>query len=94
MTDVVILRRWRAAPRSVIALFPAMPGEHGRINSYEHVGQHGEADYLRVVAQTEPVDVGDPEAQDLLAELRAIGYDTLVRRRRAGDSGDYRQGPR
>jgi hypothetical protein len=81
--DIVILRRWRGQYRSIIALFPEMREGPGTINSYEHVGQHGEANYQSVLDRTDPVRFDDPEAATLLDELRMIGYRPLLRQRRS-----------
>ena len=40
-----------------------------------HSGQHGAADYTGVIAATRPAR--EPEYRNLLAELKAIGYDDL-----------------
>ena len=40
--------------------------------AYEHVGQHGGADYWGVIQATTPVQHG--EADDLAEELERIGY--------------------
>lgn len=84
--DRVIIRRWRAGPEepegSVIALFPDDPQGVGLVQSYEHVGQHGTANYNGVVAQTTLVRPGDPDALELLTELRRIGYNPLQMLRR------------
>jgi hypothetical protein len=70
---LVIFRRWRVTG-DIIALFPELPSEsEGRFcDAYEHVGQHGGADYHGVVRATRPVSVDD--AGDLIAELTRIGY--------------------
>lgn len=70
---LVIFRRWRDSD-VIIALFPELPSDYeGRIcDSYEHVGQHGGADYHGVVQATRPVT--DEDANDLIAELTRIGY--------------------
>lgn len=88
MGDIVILRRWRKNNGGgVIALFPEMEEGNGRVNSYEHIGQHGEASYWHVVNQTEPVrSVDEPGVADLLSELTRIGYEPVVRRRRSRQS--------
>lgn len=81
----MILRRWRpsiTADQSIIALFPYEPETWRTCNSYEHVGQHGPADYGHVIASTRPVPANDPEGIALLAELTAIGYEPVVRQRR------------
>jgi hypothetical protein len=81
--DQVVLRRWRGKHRGVIALFPDdVWSAQGLVNSYEHVGQHGGADYTGVVAATDPVRPNDPDAKELLRELRQIGYNPCVRMRR------------
>jgi hypothetical protein len=71
--DVVVFRRWRDTG-DIIALFPELPsdlyGDH--CDAYEHVGQHGGADYHGVVQHTKPCS--PDEAADLAAELRTIGY--------------------
>lgn len=86
--DRVIIRRWRTGPEepegrgSVIALFPDDPQGVGLVQSYEHVGQHGPANYNAVVSRTTLVRPGDPDALELLAELRSIGYNPLQMLRR------------
>ena len=72
-TDVVVFRKWKDSG-DVIALFPALPADlFGRYcDAYEHVGQHGGADYHGVVQQTRPCSPAD--AATLAAELRTIGY--------------------
>lgn len=70
---LVIFRRWRDTG-GIIALFPELPSDYeGRFcDAYEHVGQHGGADYLGVVQATRSASVD--EAGDLIAELTRIGY--------------------
>lgn len=77
----VVFRRWRGGG-GVIALFPELPANiHGiYCDSYEHVGQHGGADYPGVVRQTAPAS--PEESAALAAELTRIGY-RLVPVRRA-----------
>lgn len=88
----VVLRRWRDTG-DVIALFPTLPAEAhspGLVTSYEHVGQHGAADYGTVLKQTRPVKhheldnfpKGATDVADLIAELLAIGYTNLKPYRR------------
>jgi hypothetical protein len=78
-TDTVVFRKWKNG--DVIALFPELPADlHGECcSSYEHVGQHGGADYCGVIQQTKPCSVSD--AADLAAELRTIGYELKPIRR-------------
>lgn len=70
---LVIFRRWRDTG-DIIALFPELPSDHeGRFcEAYEHVGQHGGADYQGVIAATKPVE--SEAAADLATELARIGY--------------------
>jgi hypothetical protein len=78
--DRVVFRRWSAADGGgVIALFPDQPEGRGRVNSYEHVGQHGGADYHGVVGRTKPAK--PDEYRNLLQELKHIGYAPCVRKR-------------
>ena len=71
--DVVVFRQWKDSG-DVIALFPELPADvHGRYcDAYEHVGQHGGADYHGVVQHTTPC--GAEASASLAQELRTIGY--------------------
>ena len=71
--DVVVFRRWKDCG-SIIALFPEIPADiFGRYcEAYEHVGQHGGADYWGVIQTTMSVELH--EAEDLAEELTRIGY--------------------
>lgn len=70
-TQRVIFRKWNGSG-DVIAFFPdQVDGPY--VMSYEHVGQHGNASYPH--PQTSPAS--PTEYAELLAELRAIGYDDL-----------------
>jgi hypothetical protein len=71
--DTVVFRKWKENG-DVIALFPELPADlYGDYcDAYEHVGQHGRADYHGVVQHTKPCSPDD--AADLVAELRTIGY--------------------
>ncbi|MFA5431133.1 MAG: hypothetical protein WC329_08245 [Candidatus Omnitrophota bacterium] len=78
----VIFRKWRGKSGDVIALFPDIKTDVGGYlcQSYEHVGQHAAADYGLVVGLTAPAQPA--EYADLAAELREIGYDLDIRKRR------------
>ena len=80
---VVIFRKWKPSHGGcVIALFPEEPSDHeGRFcESYEHVGQHGGADYHGVVRRTLPAT--ETESRDLLEELTwNYGYSLVVKRK-------------
>lgn len=71
----VVFRKWRDG--DIIALFPDEPWSRNDYSttSYMHVGQHGAADYVGVIASTRPAR--EKEYRDLLAELKAIGYTEL-----------------
>lgn len=72
---LVVFRRWREGNGGdIIALFPELPADYqGRFcDAYEHVGQHGGADYHGVVQATKPVTPA--EAAPLSRELERIGY--------------------
>ena len=70
---LVVFRRWRDNG-DIIALFPELPADYqGRFcDAYEHVGQHGGADFHGVIQATKAVSVED--AADLIQELERIGY--------------------
>lgn len=68
----VVFRVW--PNQNVIALFPYEPFDRIGLfcDSYEHIGQHGAADYLGVLSATRPAT--KDEYADLYAELESIGY--------------------
>jgi len=70
---LVIFRKWRDSG-DIIALFPEIPSDaHGWFcEAYEHVGQHGGADYHGVIQATKPAT--EREAVPLAEELCRIGY--------------------
>lgn len=72
-TSLVVFRRWRDAG-SIIALFPEIPSDISGYfcEAFEHVGQHGGADYHGVVQATRPAT--EEEAAGLADELTKIGY--------------------
>lgn len=72
-TAKVVFRKWKDTC-DVIALFPELPSDLNGwfCDSYEHVGQHGGADYHGVIGQSVPASPGEYTA--LSVELRRIGY--------------------
>ena len=78
--DVVVFRKWRDG-FGIIALFPEIPTDlYGYYcESYEHVGQHGGADYHGVVMNSRLATT--EEYADLFEELTRIGYDLRPIRR-------------
>lgn len=73
-SDRVIFRIWPNG--DVIALFPDIETGLFSCNSYEHVGQHGAADYRHVVERTKQATIA--EYADLAVELTRIGYNLRV----------------
>lgn len=63
----------------IVALFPDIPADpHGRyVLGFQHIGQHGGADYDYVVSQTVPAT--DAEAADLKAELEGPQYGYVLK---------------
>ena len=88
--DVVVFRKWKENG-DVIALFPALPADlsGNHCDAYEHVGQHGGADYFGVIQQTTPCS--SEQSADLATELRRIGYVLRPRRRASRAHHDARR---
>ncbi len=63
---------------TVVALFPC-DEEQGVCASYEHIGQHGSADYGAVIELTHPAT--PDEMKTLGDELESLGYRLEPRRR-------------
>lgn len=83
---IVIFRKWhrKADGNGVIALFPEISHHDRMCSSYEHVGQHGAADYQCVIARTVPAKMS--EYASLYCELTGEPYNYVlnVRKRRPG----------
>lgn len=76
----VVFRKWREQPCTILALFPEIgAGDYGYL-SYEHVGQHGGADYQGCIANTTPATPAG--YADLRAELEGLGYNLRIMKRR------------
>jgi len=71
---VVIFRKWRGKPHSVMALMPELASSYNGhyCDAYEHAGQHGGADYHGVIDQTRAAS--PEEYADLKAELESEPY--------------------
>jgi hypothetical protein len=68
----VVFRKWKDGRQTVIALFPDIPEVRGCVLSYEHIGQHGGADYTGVIHAT---SLATPDEYASLArELEGQGY--------------------
>ena len=78
---IVVFRVWKTETGSVIALFPDEPADYYSkyCQSYQHIGQHGAADYNFVIQQSRPAT--ESEYKDLFDELTKIGYNLVVRKR-------------
>jgi len=76
----VILRRFRKG-NDLIALILGCEVNPGRITSYQHIGQHSEADYPHIIAATRPVREIDAECKALISELTDMGYCPELRQR-------------
>jgi hypothetical protein len=80
MSTPVIFRKFKDN-NSIVALFPTLPGTRDpyTCDSYMHIGQHGTASpdiiYTTSLATLE-------EYGDLLSELKSIGYDDLIIRKK------------
>ncbi len=75
-TTIVIFRKFKKEG-DIIALFPDSRLYH--CNSYQHIGQHGAADYRGLLKST--VLATPAEYEDLKNELTRIGYSLVIRKR-------------
>jgi hypothetical protein len=78
---IVIFRKWRDKEGGILALMPELASDvYGHYcTSYEHIGQHGGADYHGCIQRTRPAT--PEEYASLLRELTDIGYNVLPRKR-------------
>ena len=74
----VVFRKWPNG--GILALFPQEDEGQGCCLSYEHVGQHGPADYAGCIAAT--TWATPYEYAPLFDELSSIGYRLKVYKRR------------
>ena len=67
----------------VIALFPELPADVPKrlITSYQHVGQHGAADYTIVHGATRPATPAEYAPLQRELEGKPYGYTLAIRRR-------------
>lgn len=84
-STTVVFRFWKDHHKGgygdgVLALFPEVSHHGAYCDSYEHVGQHGGADYDLCIAATRPATPAEYAA--LKAELEGRGYTLTVRQRR------------
>lgn len=72
----VVFRKWKNGGE-IVALFPyEIQNVGGYCLSYEHVGQHSDADYIHCIINSKPAN--ESEYADLKAELEGIGYKLKV----------------
>lgn len=71
----VIFRKYKDT-KDILALFPYEVEHNGLVMCYQHVGQHGSADYHHCVRMTTLAT--QEEAKDLQAELEDLGYNLNV----------------
>lgn len=69
----VVFRKWRNG--DIIALFPDIQETGYKVLVYEHIGQHGVADYTDIVSITLPAS--PEEYLGLMTELKTIGYKNI-----------------
>lgn len=87
MTDqsavtVVVFRKWpKSEGGTVLALFPYEQASHGLCSSYEHVGQHGGADYAGCIGRTKPAKPEEYAALKRELESAPYHYQLDVRKR-------------
>lgn len=75
---VVVFRMFKDG--EVLALFPDIVNyRNGECESYQHVGQHGAADYGHCIQITTPAK--PDEYADLQCELEGMGYNLDIRKR-------------
>jgi hypothetical protein len=76
---IVVFRKWKAPFDGILALFSHVRHSGHLCMSYEHVGQHGGADYTGCISVTRPAT--PEEYKDLKSELEQIGYNLQIRKR-------------
>ena len=86
---IVVFRKWpewasigkhrevNCVSGGIIALFPEVPGSPGFCSSYEHIGQHGSADYGYVISKTTPAT--PEEYAGLKRELESKPFEYVLR---------------
>lgn|SRR4030067_2508294 len=78
MKTQVIFRYWR---NDVIALFPyEIADMKGNCLSYQHIGQHGAANYSAIVYESRPATPTEYAA--IQSELEKLGYNLEIIHRR------------
>jgi hypothetical protein len=76
---VVIFRKFKDEG-DILALFPYEKHNGYLIMSYQHIGQHGGADYNHCMKET--IAAKPEEYASLQKELESLGYDLIIRKKR------------
>lgn len=76
---VVIFRKYKKS-KDILALFPYEIDTPLTCTCYEHVGQHGGANYHHCISITTPAKPDEYAA--LKAELESIGYNLKIQTRK------------
>jgi len=63
----------------VLALFPGLEAKPGYCESFEHVGQHGAADYAGCISRTRPAKMTENDVKALYRELESAPYGYRLR---------------
>lgn len=83
---IVVFRKWRKAYSvsplcDIIALFPELEGSTPLLcQSFEHVGQHGSADYQQCISNSRPATPEEYAATKKELE-QVFGYNLEVKKR-------------
>ncbi len=82
--QIVVFRVWMGPEGGdVIALFPDVAHDRAGLYCvcYEHIGQHGAAQYNHVMAQTRPATEAEYAPLKRELEAKPFGYNLDVRKR-------------
>jgi hypothetical protein len=80
MNTTIVIFRWERES-GVFALFPELPTDNYGVycTAYQHIGQHGSADYALCIAHSRPAKPA--EYADLRDELEQRGYILAIHQR-------------
>ena len=77
----VIFRKFK---NEILAIFPYFVNNYnGDVTCYAHLGQHSDCDYNYVIKNSQPIN--KPKKLPLYNELKSIGYNLQVIKRRNYD---------
>jgi hypothetical protein len=90
---LVIFRRGKRNPKSVIAIFPLEIGNDSPAlcSSYEHDGQHGACD-PGIIEDTIAAKIQETDVIELYHELLSIGYRLKIGKRIPDNAIEIRRG--